>query len=53
MGRCAVQFCKSRLDIRNEEGSFTKFYEIPSLKIDGLCIQDEDARNVGLCGSKE
>jgi len=53
MGRCTVQFRKSWSDIRNEEGSFTKFSEIPSLKIYGLCIQDEDARNVGLCGSKE
>jgi len=53
MGRFTVQFCKSWSDIRNEEGSFTKFFEIPSLKIDGLCIQDEDARNDGLCGSKE
>jgi len=35
MGRCAVQFCKSRSDIRNEKGSFTKFYEVPSLKNDG------------------
>ena len=35
IGRCAVQFCKSRSDTRNEKGSFTKFYEVQSLKTDG------------------